>query len=175
MSLENMPLEIMHLGCSIIRASSEPVSDIAEGAEICGLLARKLDELQGAGLAAPQIGLPYRVFVVQVRKTEMFPDRDESPLFAMINPEIEILSDEQCLDFEGCFSVPGYVGIVPRFKKLRVRWLEPSGDKQEQVFEDYLARVIQHEMDHLDGRVYLDRMQDMTTLCTRENFMKSRH
>lgn len=173
MSLESAPIEIMHIGSAIIRAHSQRVGSIAHGAKICELLERKLNELKGAGLAAPQIGLPYRVFIAQVRKTEMFPDREESPLFTLINPEMEIISTEELIDYEGCFSVPGFVGIVPRFQKIKLSWTQPDGTVMVQLFENYLARVMQHEMDHLNGMVYLDRMPDMRSLSTRENYMNA--
>lgn len=167
-------VEIMHIGSPIIRSHSRRIESLEQAVKICDIMIEKLHELKGAGLAAPQIGLPYRIFIAQVTKTEMFPDREETPLYTMINPEIEILSTEEILDHEGCFSVPGYVGLVPRFKKLKASWTEPDGQKREQVFEGYLARVLQHEMDHLNGMVYLDRMPDMSTLSTRENFMRAR-
>jgi len=174
MSLEDAPIEVMHIGSPIIRSLAQRIGSIAMGAHVCKLLTKKLDELQGAGLAAPQIGLPYRIFIAEVRKTDMFPDREETPLYTMINPEFEFLSTEELIDYEGCFSVPGFVGLVPRFKKLRASWTEPDGTQKEEIFEDYIARVLQHEMDHLNGLVYLDRMPDMSTLSTRENYMKSR-
>lgn len=166
--------EIMHIGSAIIRARCKPAPSFKQGALICNMLTEKLRELQGAGLAAPQMGIPYRVFVVEVRKTLMFPDREESPLFEVINPRLEYLSREETTEFEGCFSVPGYVGQVPRARKVRVDWTSADGSKRSEVFEDYLARVFQHEMDHLNGCVYLDRMPDMSTLSTRENYMRAR-
>jgi peptide deformylase len=70
--------------------------------------------------------------------------------------------------------VPGYVGLVPRYEKLKATWTEPDGSEKEEIFEGYIARVLQHEMDHLNGMVYLDRMTDMRELCTRENYMRWR-
>lgn len=174
MSEQTSTCKIEHLGSPIIRSHSRPVANVAEGARICDRLVTYLRELKGAGLAAPQVGLPYRVFVAEVRKTEMFPDREESPLYTMINPEFQILSTNELIDYEGCFSVPGYVGIVPRFEKLKASWVEPDGTEKEEIFEGYIARVLQHEMDHLNGLVYLDRMTDMHSFSTRENYMRSR-
>jgi peptide deformylase len=174
MSEQTMSCNIEHIGSPIIRAHSRRVATAAQGAPICEKLISCLRELKGAGLAAPQIGLPYRVFVAEVRKTEMFPHREESPLYTMINPEFEILSTTELMDYEGCFSVPGYVGLVPRYEKLKATWTEPDGSEKEEIFEGYIARVLQHEMDHLNGMVYLDRMTDMRELCTRENYMRWR-
>jgi peptide deformylase len=172
--MSDKAVEIEHVGSPIIRSHSQRIQSQDQAARICEILTEKLRELQGAGLAAPQIGLPYRVFVAEVRKTEMFPDREESRLYKMINPEIEILSTELLTDYEGCFSVPGYVGLVPRFKKLKASWTEADGTSRTEILEGYIARVIQHELDHLNGMLYLDRMPDMATLSTRENYMKTR-
>lgn len=164
---------LVHIGDPIIRSISRPIQSAVQAAKICRILSEKLWEIQGAGLAAPQIGVPYRVFVFQVRKTELFPDREESPLYAMINPELEILDESIVEDWEGCFSVPGFLGRVPRAKALKVRWTDPDESKHEAVFQDYRARVVQHEMDHLNGVVYVDRMPDMSTFTTRENYLKA--
>ena len=166
--------EIMHVGSPIIRTRSKPAANHKQGAVICEMLTEKLRELQGAGLAAPQMGIPYRVFVVEVRKTLMFPDREESPLYEVINPKLEYLSKDELIEFEGCFSVPGYVGQVPRARKVKLYWTSPEGSKRSEVFEGYLARVFQHEFDHLNGCLYLDRMPDMSSLSTRENYMRAR-
>lgn len=164
---------LIHIGDPIIRSVSRPINSIVQAAKICRVLADKLWEIQGAGLAAPQIGVPYRVFVFQVRKTELFPDREESALYTMINPELEIVDEAPVVDYEGCFSVPGFLGLVPRARAVRVRWTDPDESKREEVFEDYRARVIQHETDHLNGVVYVDRMPDMSTFTTRENYLKN--
>ncbi|MBX9567377.1 MAG: peptide deformylase [Candidatus Obscuribacterales bacterium] len=174
-SFESQPASprLVHIGDPIIRSISRPIQSIMQAAKICRVLTEKLWEIQGAGLAAPQIGVPYRIFVFEVRKTELFPDREESPLYTMINPELEILDESTVVNYEGCFSVPGYLGLVPRARALRVKWTDPDESLREEVFEDYRARVIQHEMDHLNGVVYIDRMPDMSTFTTRENYLKA--
>lgn len=173
MLIDDDEIEIFHIGSPIIRAHSQRVS-AAQGAKACETLTQKLRALQGAGLAAPQIGLPYRVFVVEVHKNEMFPERPSSPLYTVINPSVEFIGSEEDIDYEGCFSVPGYVGIVPRYRKLKLNWTDPDGTDREEIFEDYLARVVQHEFDHLNGLLYIDRMTDMKSFCTRENYMRNR-
>ncbi|MBX9687856.1 MAG: peptide deformylase [Candidatus Obscuribacterales bacterium] len=172
MPLDEHSAQIEHIGSPIIRAHAQRIGSLVHAAKIVEILVNKLNELEGAGLAAPQIGLPYRVFVLQVRKTDMFPEREESPLYTMINPEIEILSTEELMDYEGCFSVPGYAGLVPRYKSLKATWSDPDGNERKEIFEGYRARVIQHELDHLNGMVYLDRMKDMLSFSTRENYMR---
>ncbi len=172
MSSEEPVVGICHVGSPSIRAMSKPIKSQAQAAKICQILTSKLRELKGAGLAAPQIGLPYRIFVIEVKKTDLFPEREETPLYTVINPTIEFLTSKEVYDFEGCFSVPGYVGHVPRAWSLHMKWTDQDGVEHSQDFEGYLARVIQHEFDHLNGLVYLDRMQDMKTFITREHYMQ---
>lgn len=169
---EEQIVEVCHVGSPTIRALSKPIKSQTQASRICKILTEKLRELKGAGLAAPQIGLPYRVFVVEVKKTDLFPERVETPLYTVINPTVEFLSEKEFYDFEGCFSVPGYVGHVPRFWSLKMKWTDQDGVEHDEVFEGYLARVIQHEFDHLNGLVYLDRMNDMKTFITREHYLQ---
>lgn len=165
---------IIHVGGDILRAQAKNVRSKSQGELLCTMLTDKLRELEGAGLAAPQIGIPYRVFVVEVRKNLLFPDREESPLYTVINPILEYLDNEENIDFEACFSVPGYLGMVSRRNKIKLSWTEPGGQSRQEIFSAYLARVFQHEMDHLNGLLYLDRMNDMSSFTTRENFMRKR-
>lgn len=177
-TLENITnvedMEVLHVGDILIRTISTAVDDLAEGRRIADVLIKKLEQLKGAGLAAPQLGIMKRVFVFQVRKTDLFPDRDETPLYVMINPEIELMPCGTEEEWEGCFSIPGYAGRVPRYSELTMKWLDYEGNRREQFFEGYIARVIQHELDHLDGRVYLDHLPHMMFFATTENYIKMR-
>lgn len=145
--------------------------DAGEAAELLDVLVIRLRELNGAGLAAPQIGVSVRAAIVEVRRTDVFPDRPETDLIQLLNPVIVERSDETTLDWEGCFSVPGYLGVVPRAERITVRYTTETGETVTQDFEGYTARVVQHEIDHLDGLVYLDRMPDMTGLTTAQNYL----
>jgi peptide deformylase len=131
-----------------------------------------LRELKGAGLAAPQVAWPAAAVVVEVRKTAVFPDRPESPLYVMVNPSIESASDEIEEDWEGCFSVPGLMGRVPRHQSVEVAYLDENGQEHEQRFSGYVARVVQHELDHLAGKVFLDRMTSMASITTVANWLR---
>lgn len=135
----------------------------------------QLRALSGAGIAANQLGEPLAVVVVEVRKTDFFPDRPESPLYVMINPEILETSNDTEDDWEGCYSVPGLMGRVPRTSSVRVRYVTPEGESKDERFAGYLSRVIQHECDHLDGRLFLDRMHSMESVSTIENYAKFHH
>lgn len=165
---------IVKVGDPLLRSRAREIADPAAAAAVARQLVDTLRLLKGAGLAAPQIGIPYRVFVVEVKKTLLFPDREESPLYTVINPQLEFLSQDELYEFEGCFSVPDYLGQVARAKVIQLSWTDSQGKKHKEKFEGYLARVFQHEMDHLNGVLYLDRMADMSSFTTRENFMRAR-
>ncbi|WP_051432711.1 peptide deformylase [Promicromonospora kroppenstedtii] len=142
-----------------------------EARDVLDALTTLLRSLHGAGLAAPQIGVSVRAAIVEVRKTEVFPDRPETGLIQILNPTILERSAETALDWEGCFSVPGYMGLVPRSESITVRYTDETGQTLTSEVTGYAARVFQHEIDHLDGLVYLDRMPDMTTLTTTQNYL----
>lgn len=115
----------------------------------------------GAGLAAPQIGVGLRVVVFGYDTREAFPDCEAVPLTVLINPVIELLSDEQDEAWEGCLSVPGMRGLVPRYTHIRYRGMDAKGNPIDRVVRDFHARVVQHECDHLDGILYPQRIRDM--------------
>ncbi|HEY9678320.1 MAG TPA: peptide deformylase [Drouetiella sp.] len=162
--------ELVTIGTPKLREATKRVTDIAAALPLCEKLVEMLTIINGAGLAANQIGVWQRVMCFQVRKTELHPDRPETPLYVMINPDILERSDELIDGWEGCFSVPGYMGLVPRATKLKCRWNSPDGAEHIAEFEGWAARVIQHECDHLDGKVYLDQMKSMLDLSTAGNF-----
>ena len=119
-------------------------------------------ELDGAGLAAPQIGVSLRVVIFGVTNNPRYPDAEEVPFTVLVNPRIERLSEETEEDWEGCLSVPGLRGIVPRFTRLRYTGFDGDGRPIDRVAEGFHARVVQHECDHLDGILYPQRMTDMS-------------
>ena len=121
-------------------------------------------EYQGVGLAAVQVHEPIQVAVLEVADNARYPGKEAVPLSILINPEIVPLDDEMEEDWEGCLSIPEIRGRVPRYRRLRVTALDRDGKALVFVAEDFHARVIQHEVDHLRGHVYMDRMPDLTTL-----------
>ncbi|HEY7674638.1 MAG TPA: peptide deformylase [Burkholderiales bacterium] len=117
--------------------------------------------LNGAGLAAPQIAVPLRVVIFGVARNPRYPDAEEVPDTVLINPEITPIGDEIEEAWEGCLSVPGMRGVVPRFKCLRYRGFDEAGRPIDRSVEGFHARVVQHEYDHLDGILYPMRIRDM--------------
>ncbi|MBN1586170.1 MAG: peptide deformylase [Candidatus Omnitrophica bacterium] len=131
-------------------------------------------EYNGVGLAAPQVHVPLQVAVLEVKTyNERYGKTEEIvPLTFMINPQLAGTSGGQVLDWEGCLSVPGLRGEVPRWERITVKYLDREGSPQTLEAEGFHARVIQHEWDHLQGMVYLDRMKDMRSLSFNEEFSR---
>ena len=117
--------------------------------------------LDGAGLAAPQIGVGLRVIIFGFEDNLRYPDAESVPYTILINPEIEPLSDEVDEAWEGCLSLPGLNGLVPRFSRLRYTGFSPTGEKIDRSVDGFHARVVQHEFDHLDGILYPMRVKDL--------------
>lgn len=120
-----------------------------------------MDSLDGAGIAAPQIGVALQVVIFGVGHNPRYPDAEQVPYTVLINPALSIINDEMEEGWEGCLSVPGMRGKVPRYKQLRYTGFDPFGMQIERVVEGFHARVVQHEVDHLLGVLYPMRIQDM--------------
>ena len=115
----------------------------------------------GVGIAAPQIGCNLRIIMFGFAESLRYPDEDSIPYTVLINPVIEVLSDEQTYGWEGCLSVPGLRGLVPRFEKIKYAGYGVDGQLITRVAEGFHARVVQHEYDHLDGILYPQRIEDL--------------
>lgn len=117
--------------------------------------------LNGAGLAAPQIGVNLQVVIFGIEKNPRYPEAEAVPFTILINPKLTPIGDDIEEDWEGCLSVPGMRGLVPRFKKLRYQGVDELGKKIDRTVSDFHARVVQHECDHLAGILYPMRIRDM--------------
>ena len=142
---------------------SEPVSD--PGSEDIKQLIVDMQETMkaynGAGLAAPQIGVPLRLVIFGGEKSARYPDSEEIPFTILMNPVIEPADDEITESWEGCLSVPGMRGLVPRHTRIRYTGINEHGETIDRSVSDFHAIVVQHECDHLDGILYPMRMPDM--------------
>lgn len=163
---------IVTIGDPRLKAPTAAVAAIGDVTDLLTTMVDGLRALNGAGLAAPQIGASVKAVVVEVRKTDVFPDRPECPLLRMVNPVIVERSASVLVDWEGCFSVPGLMGLVPRAETITVEYLNVDGSPVSEQYSGYVARVIQHEVDHLDGVEFVDRMADMTSLTTVSNYLQ---
>ena len=134
------------------------------GAELHALIA-DMDEtmraLYGAGIAAPQIGVSQRVVIFEVKENPRYPHVAPVPYTVLVNPELSPLGEDTDDGWEGCLSVPGMRGLVPRYRKLRYRGVDQNGVPLDRTVEGFHARVVQHEVDHLDGILYPQRIRDM--------------
>lgn len=125
----------------------------------------------GIGIAAPQINVPLQITLIELpENNDRYGDMSGTPLMIIINPEIKYLTDEKQGFWEGCLSVPGIRGFVERPKKVQVDYLNEHGEVKQIIVEDFLATVFQHELDHLFGKLYIDRITDTTKISYNEEF-----
>jgi peptide deformylase len=165
--------EVLRMGHPALREKAKPVDNVGTP-ELRALVADMKETMaakNGAGLAAPQIGVGQRVVIFGVDSNPRYPDAEQVPFTVLVNPKIVMLTREVESDWEGCLSVPGMRGVVPRYKKLRYSGTDEEGNPIEREAEGFHARVVQHECDHLDGILYPQRMIDMSTFgFTKELF-----
>ncbi len=172
-------LKIARMGHPVLRSPAEEIAD-PTSREIRRLVEDMVETLfdaTGAGLAAPQVHVPRRLVIFKAPPESAQADgagrtdgaeTDTAPLTVLINPEIEPLTEEQMVGWEGCLSVPGLTGAVPRYTHIRYRGLTPQGQSIEREATGFHARVVQHECDHLDGILYPMRMTDLSLLVFNE-------
>ncbi|MDO8413149.1 MAG: peptide deformylase [Gallionellaceae bacterium] len=155
--------EVLRMGDARLLRVAEEVRDF-DTRQLHALLADMRDTMQaldGAGLAAPQIGVNLRVVIFGVEKNPRYPDAEEVPQTVLINPRITLLTEEMEEDWEGCLSVPGLRGRVPRYTQLRYQGRDEYGVAIDRTVSGFHARVVQHECDHLDGILYPMRIKDL--------------
>lgn len=169
-------LKIARMGHPVLRGIAAPVTD-PTSAEVKRLVAdmiETLDDIGGAGLAAPQVHVAQRVviFKVPAERATGLPSDTAQPLTVLVNPVIEPLPGPIELGWEGCLSIPGLRGAVPRHARIRYRGATPDGEIVEREVEGFHARVVQHECDHLDGILYPQRMTDHRLLVFIEEWQR---
>jgi peptide deformylase len=155
--------DILRMGDPRLLERSREVATLPS-AGLADLLVDMRDTMRahaGAGLAAPQIGVPLRVVIFGVERSPRYPDAEAVPYTELVNPVLTPLSEEEEEGWEGCLSVPGFRGVVPRFARLRYEGLTPEGERLVREVSGFHARVVQHECDHLDGVLYPQRIRDM--------------
>ena len=156
--------EVLRMGDPRLWQQARPVERFATP-ELDALVADMQDtmrHLDGAGLAAPQIGVDLRVVIFGFESNPRYPQADPVPLTVLINPELTPLSEDEEEGWEGCLSVPGLRGWVPRYARLRYRGFDAAGSAIDRSVSGFHARVVQHECDHLDGILYPMRIRDFT-------------
>ncbi len=162
------------MGNPILRKKTAQVSkDFLLSDEFTQLLTDLHESMKhygGIGIAAPQVGIDRQVAIIELMGFNRYGEEVNLPLTAFINPKISFLTEETQGFWEGCLSVPGLRGFVERPKKIKVIYLDPNGKEQELIAEGFLATVLQHELDHLDGVLYVDRVKDPKLLSYQEEF-----
>ena len=160
--------QILRMGDPRLLQISEPVHDVSapELRTLVDDMFETMHAASGAGLAAPQIGVPLRLVIFGYSDPEAcnarYPDADPVPQTILINPAIEPVSNEMEEGWEGCLSVPGLRGVVPRYSKIRYRGIDLQGRPIDRTVDGFHARVVQHECDHLDGILYPMRVRDFS-------------
>jgi peptide deformylase len=152
------------MGHPVLRERALPVEKFGTP-ELQQLLQDMQDTMaakNGAGLAAPQIGVSQRVVIFGVGNNPRYPDAEEVPFTVLVNPKLVMLTRQVEEDWEGCLSVPGMRGVVARYTKLRYTGFDIDGNPIDRVADGFHARVVQHEVDHLDGILYPQRITDFT-------------
>ena len=161
-------LKVARLGHPVLREKSLPVPiDEIRSSEIQRLIddmVETMREYNGAGLAAPQVHVLKQICVIEVQGNPRYPEAPAIPLTVLVNPVVTSLTEETEDGWEGCLSVPDMRGVVPRQTAVRLEAYDREGARVDVVAKEFFARVIQHETDHLQGKVYLDRMRDLSTL-----------
>ena len=167
-------LKIAHIGNPVLRQRAREVGrdELLSDAMQCFVddLIETMRDASGAGLAAIQVYQPVRIFAVEVKDNPRYPYKPNVPLTIVVNPVITPLTEEKFENFEGCLSVPNLRGIVERFAEVRVTGWDREGKPYERVARGLTAGTFQHENDHLDGTIFVDRVKDPRTLCTWAEF-----
>lgn len=168
--------EILEIGHPILagRASEVELAKISSS-EVQGWIDDMIDTMRaanGAGIAANQVGIPYRLFVIEVGDNPRYPYKPKVPLTVVINPTIKFLTDETFVSNEGCLSVPQMRGDVNRHVEIEVSYLDRIGQEVKQTIKGYSACTWQHEYDHLDGVLFPHRVTDLQSFCSWKIFQE---
>jgi peptide deformylase len=171
--MNSRTFDIIRLGHPVLRQKAEPVPESWFDTERLRTLAKKLVKTMmkedGVGLAAPQVAESLRLFAYWIPGDD---DRPTVDPIVVVNPEVRPIGDEKVRDWEGCLSVPGLRGLVPRHNRIKVKGRSINGNPISLTADGFHARVIQHEYDHLDGVIYIDRMTDLTNLVFEEEWAR---
>lgn len=169
-------LEVIKMGNPLLRKISTPVAnDTIASARFQNLITDLIATMRlenGAGIAAVQVGVLERVFVMEVANNERYPEKNEFPLQIAINPKIEVLSSAKIPSWEGCLSIPNIRGRLERYQHIKLTAFNSAGEQYALELDGFAAIVAQHELDHLNGKLLIDRMDSMETLTFHEEYKK---
>lgn len=172
-----MPIlrQIAQLGQPVLRGVTGNVADTSDAAlqALIEDMLATMTESDGVGIAAPQVFEPISLFIIAPKPNLRYPDAPRMEPMVMINPEILWLSEEKEKGWEGCLSIPGLRGLVPRHKRIGVRYLTRAGELREEQYADFPARVFQHEFDHVQGVLFIDRVESMLELVAEKEYLRN--
>ena len=166
--------QIAQLGQPVLREVAQEVEQPAQPAiqSLIDDLLVTVADANGVGIAAPQVFVSLSLFIVASRPSARYPNAPDSGPIAMINPQLIWVSEEKEKGWEGCLSIPGLRGVVQRHRRIGVRYLTREGEVREEEYANFLARVFQHEFDHLQGVVFLDRVESSRELVTEKEYLR---
>jgi peptide deformylase len=165
---------IAQLGSPILRQPALPI-DNPQDPSVQALINRMLEMMEqagGVGIAAPQVGVSLQLVIVASRPTPRYPDAPEMVPTPMLNPRLVAHAQDTEKGWEGCLSVPGIRGLVPRYTSVMIAYLDRAGQAQEQMLDGFVARIFQHEYDHLQGVVFIDRVEQTTELMSELEYQR---
>jgi peptide deformylase len=166
--------KIAQLGDQVLRLQADPVDNVhdVEILQIIEAMQNTLAASSGVGIAAPQIGESRRIIIIASRPTPRYPSAPLIEPTAMINPGFQVLSETKEKDWEGCLSIPGIRALVPRYREILIHYTDQQGGLIESRLSGFVARIFQHEIDHLEGKTYLDRVENNTEIIAESEFSK---
>ncbi|GAB4347633.1 MAG: peptide deformylase [Leptolyngbyaceae cyanobacterium] len=167
-------LQVMELGHPVLRRVAKPITEARRTSlqPLMDQLIQTAQQANGVGIAAPQVGISERLFIVASRPTPRYPHAPVMEPTVMINPQIISHSAERVKDWEGCLSVPGVRGLVPRYQAIAVEYTDRYGQHQHQELTDFVARIFQHELDHLNGILFIDRVESTQDLISEQDYQE---
>ena len=167
-------LQIAQLGNPILRQQAQNIENVRDERiqKLIDNLISTVAQANGVGIAAPQVAQSYRLFIVASRPNPRYPNAPEMEPTAILNPRVICHSDEVVKGWEGCLSIPGIRGLVPRYRAIEVEYTSRNGKLQRREFTDFVARIFQHENDHLDGIVFLDRLESTRDIITEQEYQQ---
>ncbi len=168
------PEEIAQLGHPVLRQKAEKIMDVKATGVVRMIAKMKaiLAVSSGVGIAAPQIFESLCLMIIASKPSKRYPLAPDMSPIVMINPSFEALSQMTKKDWEGCLSIPEIRALVPRYTDINIRYLDEQGDSQQMIANDFIARIFQHEYDHLEGLVYLDRVERNLDIISESEFQK---
>jgi len=167
-------LEIVELGNPVLRAKAKEVKDISDPKvqQLIDDLIFTAKQASGVGISAPQVGQSLRIFIISSYPNDRYPEAPEMIPTPIINPKIISYSDGLVKGWEGCLSIPGIRAPVLRHRSVKVKYFDRQGNELEAMLEDFIARIFQHEFDHIEGIVFLDRLEDNFEVITEKEYFK---